>query len=77
MGLVTTMGKLRIIKCDGFGCNKKIESWDEKMVRNLALLIGWKTTDNRWFCSECAKKEEIQKMLPKSKKRPREPESTL
>ena len=77
MGLVTTMGKLRILRCDGFGCNKKVESNIEGRVQNLALWCGWKNRDNRWMCPECVKKEETQRKLPKLKKPTRRAESTL
>ena len=77
MGLVTTIGKLRILKCDGFGCSKKVESNIEGRVQNVALWCDWKNKGDRWICPECVKKEEDQRKLPKSKRPTRRPESTL
>ena len=77
MGLITTMGQLRILQCDRFDCNKKVESRDEGRVKDVALLSGWELKDDRWICPNCVKKEGIPRKSKRYKEPTRKAESTL
>ncbi len=53
MGLIKTMGKFCFIQCDMSGCNKKMENYDEKMLKDLAIACGGMNKGDQWSCPSC------------------------
>ena len=69
MDLITTMGGLHILSCDGFDCNKKVETHNEMTAKDVARLSGWKNKGDQWMCPTCGKRGETSNRLritPKS-----------
>ena len=53
MGLIRTMGGFCYVECDTRNCSKKMEHVDERLLRELARLCGWKGRGNEWICPKC------------------------
>ncbi len=74
MGLITTLGKFCFIECDNINCNKKMEHIDQKLLKELAMLCGWKYAERRWLCPNCSETAKARQKKPsKSQKKAKAP----
>lgn len=77
MAIISTMGGLHILKCDELRCNRKIESGDERILKELAELCGWKKRGDQWICPLCMRTKEAKEKSTKAKKPTRRTKFTL
>ena len=54
MGLIRSSGNFCYIECDMQNCTRKMENVEERLLRRLARLCGWKSRGTQWICPTCS-----------------------
>ena len=58
MGVGISTTNFCYLQCDESNCGKKMHHYGERVLKQMARLLGWENRGEQWFCPDCAKRIE-------------------